>query len=259
MPKRCLLIAAAVLAASFARAAERNAALDGPRLVIDGPCAREVDVQPDSSLHDHVLVNATADHEEELDHLLMEGGASVRLHTKPGACWRPSLFGTWRGTLRLAVRVPESFGVTINESSVAAYTLGEVGGTLALDLSGVSEVTAQSVTDLAIELSGMGHVHVAQVRGAAKMELSGGGDVTLGKAISPTLTADLSGAGALVVEAGEIGQATVESSGVGTVRIGAVVGGAHVDLSGMGSVHFTRATGPIEKEVSGLGSVTVGQ
>ena len=254
------LIAAVLLAATpLARAAESSATLAGARLVIDSPCAREVDVQPDPSLHDQVRVTASAEHVEELDNLLLEGGAAVRLRAKPGNCWRPGLFGEWRPTLHLAVRVPPRFAVSIDESSAASYTLGAIDGSLAIDLSGAGDAAAQRVTDLKVDLSGMGHIRVASVTGRAKMELSGAGGVTLDAVSAPSLAADISGAGALEVGKGDIGQAMVESSGVGSVRIGAVVGGAHVDLSGMGSVRFARVTGQLDKEMSGLGSVIVGQ
>ncbi len=253
------LVAASLGAVCGAQAAERHATLSGSRLAIDSPCARSVDVQPDPGLHGQVLVTASAEHEEELDHLALDGGETVRLLTQPGECWRAGLFGAWRPTLRLAVRVPEGFDLRIDESSIGAYTLGAVGGRLALGVSGTGDVSAQSATDLDVELSGLAHIRVAAVRGAVKIDLSGGGAVALGSVAAPTLVAELSGAGALSVDGGQIGRATTESSGVGTIQIGAVVGSAHADLSGMGSVRFARVTGQLDKEVSGMGSVTVGQ
>ena len=68
------LACAALLAcaAAGAHAATRGTTLTGTGFSIDSPCAHHVDIEPDPSLHGTVAITATAQHQEELDHLVFE-------------------------------------------------------------------------------------------------------------------------------------------------------------------------------------------
>ena len=238
-----------------AHAATLSATLDGSGLSIDSPCAVSVEITPDSALHNQSIVQATAGHQEEIDHLLLESRGTARIHTHPGNCWRESY--TSQPTLVLFVRVPAAYPLPIDESGFGHYTIGAVGGTLSLDLSGAADITDASATAVHADISGSGNLHVARADGPASIELSGHGDITVDQAAMPTFSVDLSGAGHVAITAGHIGRARLEASGAGHMQIGAEVDDAHVDLSGVGSVHFSKVNGRLTKEVSGFGSVTV--
>ncbi len=248
---------AALFAATIgsAHAATLSATLDGSGLSVDSPCAISVEITPDNTLHNQAVIQATAEHQEEIDHLLLESRGTAHVHTHPGNCWRESLNS--QPTLVLSVRVPAAYALTIDESGFGHYTIGAVGGTLSLDLSGAADITDTSATALHADISGSGNLHVARADGPASIELSGHGDITIDQATMPTFSVDLSGAGRVAVTAGRIGRARLEASGAGHMQIGAEVGDAHVDLSGVGSVHFSKVDGQLTKEVSGFGSVTV--
>ncbi len=250
-------LTAILLAATIgtAQAATLSATLNGSGLSIDSPCARSVEVTPDSSLHGQAVVQATADHQEEIDHLFLESRGTARIHTHPGDCWREGFNS--QPTLAISVRVPAAYPLTIDESGVGRYTVGAVGGTLSLDLSGAAEIADASATSLQADISGNGSLHVARADGPASISLSGHGDITVDQATMPTFSVDLSGAGHIAIFAGHIGRARLETSGAGHMQIGAEVDDAHVDLSGVGSVHFNKVNGQLTKDVSGFGSVTV--
>ena len=256
MPIRHALTTALFAAAvGTAHAATLSATLEGSGLSIDSPCAISVAVTPDNTLHGQAVVEATAEHQEEIDHLLLESRGNARIHTHPGNCWKESFNS--QPTLVLSVRVPAAYPLTIDESGFGRYTIGAVGGTLSLDLSGAADVTDASATSLHVDISGNGNLHVARADGPASIELSGHGDITVDQAAMPNFSVDLSGAGRVAVTAGHIGRARLEASGAGHMQIGAEVDDAHVDLSGVGSVHFSKVNGQLTKEVSGFGSVTV--
>ena len=226
---------------AHARAAERSVEVDGSSLAIDDPCARQVTVTTDPALHGRVAVAATADHPEEIGRLSFDtqGAARVRpLHDRE-SCWTPGPDGSFTPTLRLVLRVPDGFGVSINEPGFGQYEVGTVG-------------------PLRLDLSGAGTVGVARVAGLAAINLSGAATVTIAQATADRLDAEMSGAGSVTVSQGRIGRVHVDVSGAGMVQVGGSVGDASVDLSGLGSVRFAVVTGRLTRKVSGAGSVSVG-
>ena len=259
MPIRLALTTAlfVVASAAGARAATSSATLDGSGLSIDSPCAITVVVTPDSALHGQAVIQATAEHQEEIDHLLLESRGTARVHTHPGACWREGF--SFQPTLALAIRVPAAYPLTVDEAGFGHYTVGALGAPLSLDLSGAAEITDASATSVQADISGNGSLHIARADGPAHISLSGHGDITVDQATMPTFSVDLSGAGHITIGAGHIGRANLETSGAGHMQIGAEVDDAHVDLSGVGSVHFDKVNGQLTKDVSGFGSVTVRQ
>jgi len=254
---RILLLLAVLATPVAARAASTEALLLGAGLSMDTPCARHVAIMPDPALHAMSAIRATADHQEEIDRLLMESRDQVRIRTRPDGCWQTPL-QTAR-TLDIVVRVPAAYPLAIDESGAGAYTIGAVGGPLSLDLSGAADITAATAAQLNIDISGSGSVTVAQAQGPASIDISGHGRVAIAQATLPSLSANLSGAGALAITAGTVGKLSVDSSGVGSIQIGATVGDAQLDISGLGSVHIAHLTGSLQKEVSGLGTVSIGK
>ncbi len=261
MTTRHLLLAGLIVTTAAlcgaAQAATLSTTLQGTGLSVDSPCARSVRITPDAGLHGQVVIETTAEHPEEIDHLLLESGRTARVHTHPGSCFQAT--PSTAPTLTLSVRVPPGVAVRIEESGVGQYTVGQVGGTLTLDLSGAAEISDEAVTALQATISGAGAVRITRADGPGHVDISGHAQVEVAQASMPLLTLDLSGAGRLHVASGHIGKAKLTSSGAGSIDFGADVDAAQVDLSGMGSVRFAKAPGQIEKDVSGLGSVVVGQ
>ena len=179
MPVRPAFAAALFAAVTIgsARAATLSATLTGAGLSIDSPCARSVDITPDSALQSQAVVVATADHQEEIDHLLLESTAKARIHTHPGDCWRDGAFS--QPTLTLSIRVPATYPLTVDESGFGRYTVGAIGGTLSVDLSGATEITDKWATFLQADISGSGNLHIGRADGPTSISLSGHGDITV--------------------------------------------------------------------------------
>ncbi len=236
-----VILLGASLPLAPACAAERAVQVDGSSLAIDDPCARQVTITTDPSLHGRVAMEATADHPEEIDRLSFDtqGAARVRPLRDHASCWTPTPDESFTPTLRLALRVPERFGVAIAEPGFGQYDIGAIG-TLTLDVSGA------------------GVVRVAGVAGHAAIALSGAAEVTIAQAEADALDTQMSGAGSVTVSQGRIGRVHAQVSGAGTIRVGATVGDASVELSGFGSVRFATLTGRLTREVSGAGTVSVG-
>ena len=238
------------------QAASLQTVLTGASLSLDGSCMRRVDVQPDASLHGRAMVQATADNQQELDEMLLQSRRAATIGNRPGTCWQPT--PSFQPTLDVSVRVPAGFPIDIDASGATRYVIGPVAGPLKIDLSGAADVEAAEASTLAVQLSGSGAISVQQASGPARLDMSGHGRIEVGRADMPSLAVSLSGAGELRIDAGQVGNLTLDQSGAGHVQFGATVGDAKVDLSGVGAVHFARVTGRLDKDVSGVGVVTVG-
>lgn len=253
-----LAILALPILSAPASALERAQTLTGDRLSIDSPCARHVDIQPDPALHDGIVVRASADHPEELAQLLFDTQDGARIHVRPTGCWRPDGSGSFVPTLTLSIRVPSRMPLAIDESGAAEYGIGAVGGPLRLDLSGSVTLVDAQVAALDAQLSGTANVSVARAQGEGHIDLSGSGNLTIDQADLSVLVASVSGTGQVTIAHGQVGPATLDISGTGAIRIDAVVDSATADVSGVGHVRLARVTGALRKDISGVGTVTVG-
>ena len=257
LPTMLAILAMPILSA-HASALEREQTLTGDRLSIDSPCARHVDIQPDPVLHGQIAVHATADHAEELDQLLFDTRDGARIHVGPTRCWRPGSSRSFTPTLTLTIRVPSQMPLTIAEAGAANYAIGAIGGPLRLDISGDVTLLDAEVAALDAQLSGASRITVARARGEAHVDLSGAGSLAIDQADLPVLAASVSGAGHIIVAHGQVGRTTLDISGIGGIRIDAVVDSATAQVSGLGSIRLARVTGALRKEISGVGTVTVG-
>jgi hypothetical protein len=245
------------LASSAAIAQTRQMEAAGSSLAIDAPCARSVTIQPDSTLAEKFTLQATAAHPEELAQLRFDGGATVKLRGPKGQCWGED-GGSFVRTLDIALHVPPHVAMAIEESGGSKYVIGDVGGKLALDVSGGVTMQIGSTADIALDLSGGGDITLRQIDGSLTADISGGGSVRIDRAAMPDLTLSLSGGGSLTLDQGAVKTLALDVSGAGNVRIGATAGDATIAVSGSGNVDIAKVTGSFDKDVDGSGSVTIG-
>jgi hypothetical protein len=246
-----------LLAAGLAQAETRQMEATGSSLAVDSPCARAVTVEPDASLSGKAVAVATAEHPEELAQLAFDSQGTAKLHVPAEKCWRDG-DGAWEPTLTIAVRVPVGFPLTVSESGGADYTIGDVGGKLALEVSGGAQLKAARATEVSLDLSGGGEVTLGSVSGPLKASVSGGGTITVAHAVAPSLDLDISGGGTFDLTDGSVAKLALDLSGGGDVKLGGTVGDATLDVSGAGSVHIAKVTGSVTKDVTGAGSVDIG-
>jgi hypothetical protein len=248
-----------ILAAGLAHAQSRHLEATGTSLTISGSCAREVTIEPDAGLSGRAVVDAVAEHPEETAQLVFESGNTAKLRITGEECWRPG--GAWTGspTMKIAVRVPPSFGIAIDEGGGVRYRVGAVGGPLSLDLSGGVILTAVKATALDADISGGGEATVTTVDGPAKASISGGGTITVTHGQISGLHLDISGGGGFSLGDGAVSALALDMSGGGQAHIGATVGTAALDVSGGGTVEIAKVTGPVTKDVDESATVDIGQ
>jgi len=263
-----------VTASLGAQAAEQNWTVEGGSLKIAKTCARSVDIQPGGPGH-QITVGARADKDEEIGKLRVTGGDTALIEVTGFDCYKSGFFISSKPTLALTVKVPDGAAIEINDGGIAHYTIGSVGGTLALSLAGAGDLKAVGAKTLMLELSGAGSAEIGEA-GNSKIRTSGAGNVKINR-LNGLIDARLSGVGNLTVEMieapsadlhaagrsdirfgkGSIGTFALDSAGASDVLVEAVVGDAKVSVAGAGDVKFAKLTGHIDQSVSGIGKVTV--
>jgi hypothetical protein len=257
---RILMLPLSLLTSVPALGATRHLTARGEGLGIDSPCARQISIMPDAAGHD-ITIDATADNQQEADQLVLTGGDAVKLFVPshgPNSCWRPAGAPGFEPTLALAIHVPASTPLSIDESGRADYTVGDLHAPLNLDFSGMVNLHVDGVSAINIDLSGAGEVTIAHANGPLHAELSGRGTLVIGNASISAASLDLSGNGSIRIDHGDIGNIQLSDSGAANVSIGATVGNGAIDMSGVGAIKIAKVTGALAKDVSGVGSIEIG-
>jgi len=125
-----------------------------------------------------------------------------------------------------------------------------------LDISGSADVNSKNqltISNLMIESSGAGDVHLDVKGGDIKTKISGAGDVTL-KGNIQNLDATISGAGSLKATALETDKAKVKVSGAGNAKVN-VKQSIDADVSGAGDIIYKGNPAERNVNISGAGSV----
>jgi len=265
---RRVMTSIVLLAATGAAASENNWTVPGDELRVSTPCAKSVTIEPSASLKSKVEVVARADHQQEIDNLSISGGGSALITRASDSCWFPGpnvqIGGVHLGlseepTLQLTVRVPQNVAIAVKEGGSADYRIGDVGGSLRLELNGSGSVDAASAKELNLTISGSGDAHIDQVVGHIEGKISGSGNLRVGKAAVPSTNMTISGSGDSEIDQGEIGTVTVTLHGSGKFT-GPAAGDVKVESSGSAdfSLQSVKAASASVK-VSGNGDVELGE
>jgi hypothetical protein len=261
------LSTSAMIAIAFtgtAQAASLSRTLDGNRLELHTNCVASVDIQPQADLQGKIQIEATADTQEELNHLSFTSGDAARVE-RAEQCHNVAILGISFGTkdisLRLSIHVPQAMPLDVQNDGSGKYVIGPVGGPLKAAFHGSGDLKGAKFSRLDLETYGSSDAQFDQVDGAGTIEIHASGDVKIGTATMPSLKINLRGSGGVHIGAGEIGTLAVSTIGSGDVMIGArVVNGAGtIEIDGSGDVKIGTATMPSLKiGLRGSGGVHIG-
>lgn len=228
---------------AFAQTLHTEAA--GSSLSIDGPCAVDVRLTVDPALTGKVVLDATAAREEEISGLALRTEQQKAVLQHEGEC------PDGQETLHLAIRIPPRFPLSIDDSGGGHYGVPDLHAPVSIDSSGSLTIEMGAVGPFSLEQSGSGTVNVVAVEGAVHVEQSGSGEVAIGGGRIPALELTASGSGRFHYGPGSIGALQLESSGNADIGIEAEVGAASFDVSGSGTVRVRRVTGPVSRNEEG--------
>lgn len=272
-----------------AQATSRSWTLPGSALTVASPCARQVDIEPDSALHGAIRITATKAQAQALAGLRASGGGRVTL-TGPatqcdgaGACTTTGnacpdgwyLLGHGR-RMMIEIAVPAGTPITIQEAGATDYRIGAVGGTLNATLAGAGDLAADDLAALSATLTGSGDLSAGQVGGTLLATLAGSGDLSVARAKTSAAKLTLSGTGDAAIGAGALGAVTavlagggdftapaaaslqLASTGTGDATLQRVDGPVHAALLGSGNLALGRVSGDVATERGGPGDLTIG-
>lgn len=286
-----------------AQAAERSWALDGQSLKIDTPCAKNVTIQPGAAAG-KIKIQAEADHGEEIAQLSVTGGTVAKIGKNQDGCWSNHnisiggvrIGGSSNPTLMLTLTVPDGISIEIREHGSADYQLGAVGGPLALDLGGSGDVSAATVTDLSLKISGSGNAEIADLtgrligvmsgsgnltvtravvsqsnlaqsgsgnvsadhfQGPLQVKMSGSGNLNIGMIDSANVALQLSGSSDITINEGKITNLALSASGSSDVTIDAAIRDASINLAGSSEVHIPEVSGHLAQSNSGSSHIEI--
>jgi hypothetical protein len=155
---------------------------------------------------------------------------------------------------QIVIRAPLAFGV-----EATGYVKGDIGPSraLSMDVAGCGDWNVGDVAGrLDLDVSGLGDVKVGRT-GSADVELSGLGDVDIASVNGP-LSVSASGLGDVDVHGGHATVMKASLSGMGDLTFKGVADSLDADASGMGEINVAKVTGPVHKSRSGLASINIG-
>ena len=254
-----LAVAAALsfLALGPARAETVSQTLDGTSLAIDVACVDEVDIQPQAGLAGKVMVEATSSDADDLKDFVFAGGATASV-TRPHHIVCLKITDITR-KITVAIKLPAGMAIDIKNGGSTDYVIGAVGGSLHASLAGSGDVTAETVTELNLNIAGSSDARIGQASGPTEIQIAGSGDVKIGSATVPSLKIDVRGSGDVSVDQGQIDTLSAAVAGSGDLRIHTTVKDAALSTTGSGDIEVTKVTGSLSSSRAGSGSIRVGR
>lgn len=146
--------------------------------------------------------------------------------------------------------------VNASFSGCADSTIGDVAGTLDLDVAGSGDVRTGTAQVLNVDIAGNSEVTTGAISQSANIEIAGSGEVTIAS-LTGSLESEGAGSGNLTIQAGAITNARLEMAGSGEANIAATVQNLEVEIVGSGDVDVTAAVVNVDADIAGSGSVTV--
>ena len=248
--------AAAVTLLAFgpARAETIGRTIDGKSLSVEVSCVDKVEIQPQADLTGKVAVEATSTDASLLKDFAFTGGETASVTRDRRVCTmndRPKVF--------VSIKVPAGMAIDIRNGGSTDYTIGAVGGSLHARLAGSGNVTAETVTDLALNIAGSSDARIGQVSGPTDIRIAGSGDVKIAGATIPSLKIDVRGSGDVSVDQGQIGTLSAAVAGSGDLRIKADVQDATLSTVGSGIIEAAKVSGTLSSSKAGSGSIRIGR
>lgn len=258
---------------------QRDGIFKGGSLLIENVPVRVLRIDPDPALADAVSVVARFDDVKEFEALDIAEGAVVRVVGRREAAAGVSMpsFSVGGGifvsgdmiggkafgarvaspTLELDVRVPPGFPLRL-DVTLGAVEVGDVGGPIRLDVSGVADVRTGRTAQLDVRLSGAGKVVVSNAAKVGVVDVSGSGRVEVASVDGGKANLELSGTGSIDLASGTLDAVSVDVSGAGRVQVGATVqGDAEIEASGVARIVMARVLGRVRQETSGAARVSI--
>jgi hypothetical protein len=143
----------------------------------------------------------------------------------------------------------------IESSGSMDITLGNISGTLDMEVSGSGSLKAGSAGNTQIEIYGSGEADIASVNGSFALEISGSGEVSIGS-VNGAVEISTTGSGDVAVKGGRANSFSVDSSGSSDVSFAGTAVNPQISTSGSGSVCIDTVEGNLNSDGA---DITIGK
>ena len=165
--------------------------------------------------------------------------------------------------------------VELNNGGCGHWIVANVGGPLALSITGSGDMRAGTSTKLAANIMGSGDLYAgttgdvaANIMGSGDMvvgagraldaNIMGSGDINIARVNGP-VSANIMGSGNIVVAGGQTSSLSATIPGSGDIDFRGQAGAVSASIMGSGDIHVASSNGPISQHTMGSGRVRVGQ
>ena len=153
--------------------------------------------------------------------------------------------------------VSPSQSLELGNAGCGDWKVADVRGPARFNLTGAGDIHAANVGDIHVNIAGSGDLFF-QSTGGLDARVAGSGDVT-GVTVNGSIGAKVAGSGDIIVQGGRVSTLTAAIAGSGDVKFHGEAGALNASIVGSGDVDVSRVTGPIAKHVTGSGEINVGR
>jgi hypothetical protein len=150
-----------------------------------------------------------------------------------------------------------SRNLALRQERCGDWKVGDVSGSLQLDMEGWSDVNIGTVGAANVNLEGLGDISVASTR-SLTANLEGMGDLTVGSVSGP-VDVSLQGMGDVRIRGGRATTLKVRLEGMGDMRFDGVADTVDASTDGFGDIVIAKATGEVHSNKSGFGKIRIGR
>jgi hypothetical protein len=152
-------------------------------------------------------------------------------------------------------RIGRTINADVSIKGSGHITLGAVKEVLDIDVSGSGDISAASAAAAKVEISGGGDVKLGQIAGNLTTDIRGAGDVRVAQ-VNGAVDLKIRGAGDITIEGGRADPFSVDIAGAGDVTFKGHAVNPTIRIRGAGDVSVDSYSGQLRQEISGAGNFT---
>lgn len=154
--------------------------------------------------------------------------------------------------------VGRSASLNLDNAGCGDWTVANVEGAAKVNVAGSGDARMGSAAGLKVRVAGSGDVAVGEVKNGLDVSIAGSGSTAVRSASGP-VEISIAGSGDVEIGGGRAGAMKVSIAGSGDVDFRGAADSLNVRIAGSGDVHVDEVKGDVSKTIMGSGSVRVGK
>ncbi|MEW5684460.1 MAG: DUF2807 domain-containing protein [Pseudomonadota bacterium] len=154
--------------------------------------------------------------------------------------------------------VGRSASLKLDNAGCGDWTVANVDGAAKVNVAGSGDARMGSAGGLKVRVAGSGDVAIGEVKSGLDISIAGSGSAAVRSASGP-IEVSIAGSGDVEIGGGRAGAVKVSIAGSGDVDFRGSADSLNARIAGSGDVHATEVRGEVSKSIMGSGSVQVGK